>query len=103
MEQEVENVEMMNKELEETLNNSSDDMVEEPQGQKEQKPPLKMTAGAIYKRLNRICTPKQNGQYKLPAEVIEDYKDPARRQKVYLMFEKSGYDKDMVCYQNVRF
>ena len=61
------------------------------------KPPLKMTAGAIYKRLNRVCTPKMKGQLKLPAEVIEDYKDPSRRKNVLLMFEKSGYDTDRVC------
>lgn len=62
----------------------------------ERAPPEQLSKGAIYKRLARLATPKANGQLKLPAEVIDEYKDPATRDKVLLLFEKSGYQPDWV-------
>lgn len=57
-------------------------------------PPKKLTRGAIQKRLRRVCTPKANGQLKVPKEVMEDYHDDRRRGDVEALFEKSGYQRD---------
>lgn len=80
----------------ENVEDDGDEEEEEPLEVPKTKPPLKMTAGAIYKRLNRLTKPRANGTMKVPAEVADDYNDPARRSKVMLLFEKCGYETDRV-------
>ena len=58
-------------------------------------PPAKLTRSAIRKRLWRVCQPKANGKLKVPKEVVEEYRDESSRQRVEMLFEKSGYQRDI--------
>ena len=57
-------------------------------------PPAKLSKGAIQKRLWRIVQPKANGSFKVPQDVIDEYKDEHTRKNVESLFEKSGYQRD---------
>lgn len=57
-------------------------------------PPAKLSKGAIQKRLWRIVQPKANGSFKVPQDVIDEYKDERTRKNVESLFEKSGYQRD---------
>ena len=46
----------------------------------------------LMKRLARICTPKEDGTYKVPEEIIQSHKNLETRDTVYRAFEKCGYD-----------
>jgi len=54
-------------------------------------PPKQLSASAIDKRLRRVLTPRANGTYLVPQEVIDAWNDKYDRDSVKSMFEKSGY------------
>ena len=56
------------------------------------KPPGEMNHSAMMKRLRRIVTPKENGEFKVPKEVVDEFHDKEKRENVWRAFEKSGYD-----------
>ncbi|CAJ1457737.1 unnamed protein product [Effrenium voratum] len=58
-------------------------------------PPPQLSEGAIKKRLYRLLTPKASGALKVPKELINDYNDPFTKDKVFLLFEKAGYDREV--------
>lgn len=55
-------------------------------------PPEQVSKGTLMKRLARLCTPREDGSLKLPADVIETYKNLQTRDEVYRSFEKCGCD-----------
>ncbi|CAE7634225.1 unnamed protein product [Symbiodinium sp. CCMP2592] len=55
-------------------------------------PPKQLTKAAVDRRLYRIVQPRANGEYKVPKDVIDTYKDKDRRPTLMSMFEKLGYD-----------
>ena len=55
-------------------------------------PPKQLSKQAVDRRLYRVVQPKTNGEYKVPKEVVDEYKDKDRRPKLMSMFEKLGYD-----------
>ena len=55
-------------------------------------PPEQVSKGTLMKRLARLCTPREDGSLKLPADVIETYKNLRTRDEVYRSFEKCGCD-----------
>lgn len=57
-------------------------------------PPKKLSPAAVNKRMYRICKPRADGTYKVPKEVVEEYHDLAKRDRVMALFEKSGYHPD---------
>ena len=56
-------------------------------------PPVHLSPGAVRKRLARILTPKANGDFKVPKQVIEDFAGDEKH-KLMAMFEKAGYKRD---------
>lgn len=60
------------------------------------KPPPQLSPSAIDKRLRRVMTPRACGTLKVPQEVVDQWRDPGTRPKVFAMFEKVGYDSDRV-------
>ncbi|CAK9046571.1 unnamed protein product [Durusdinium trenchii] len=64
-------------------------------------PPPKLTRGAIKKRLWRLVQPKASGKFKVPKEVVDEYRDERTRGRVEALFEKSGYQRE-VFIQKVR-
>lgn len=60
----------------------------------ERPPPKQLSASAIDKRLRRLMTPRASGTFKVPQEVVDQWRDVATREKVMSMFEKCGYDPD---------
>ena len=79
-EEEMEDGEMEEEEMEE------EEHIEPPE------PPAQLSQGAIYKRLRRIMKAKCDGSWKVPKEVVEEYNDPKRREKLESIFEKLAYD-----------
>ena len=67
-----------------------EDEAEEPDEYVE--PPPQLSPNAIRKRLGRILTPKANGDFKIPKQVIDDFGGD-NKDKLFLMFEKAGYDR----------
>ena len=57
-------------------------------------PPPKLTRGAIKKWLWRLVQPKASGKFKVPKEVVDEYRDERTRGRVEALFEKSGYQRD---------
>ena len=58
-------------------------------------PPAKLSTGAIDRRLRRIVTPKSNGDFKVPDEIVRQFKgDKEERDKLFAAFEKVGYRPD---------
>lgn len=55
-------------------------------------PPQQLTPGAVRKRLARILTPKANGDFKVPKQVIDDFAGD-EKDKLMAMFEKAGYKR----------
>ncbi|CAK9065748.1 Uncharacterized protein SCF082_LOCUS33584 [Durusdinium trenchii] len=64
-------------------------------------PPPKLTRGAIKKWLWRLVQPKASGKFKVPKEVVDEYRDERTRGRVEALFEKSGYQRE-VFIQKVR-
>lgn len=58
-------------------------------------PPPPLTKNAIRLRLRRVLSPNATGDFKVPVEVIKDFEGD-NKERLYSLFEKSGYDKDMV-------
>ena len=58
------------------------------------KPPQKLSPGAVDKRLRRVMTPKVDGSYKVPQQVIDEWKDLDTRDRVRALFEKTAYCPD---------
>ena len=54
-------------------------------------PPPALTDCAVDRRLRRIMQPRTNGEFKVPMEVVENWRDHEKRSQVKLMFEKAGY------------
>ena len=77
--------------LEELLDSKGE---EEGGFEADQPPPPKLSQGAINKRLYRICQPRADGSFKVPREVVEDYRDLGKRDNVVALFEKVGYNVD---------
>ena len=67
-----------------------DDEYETPLDDKPPPPPI--SKKTLMKRLARICTPKEDGTYKVPEEIIQSHKNLETRDTVYRAFEKCGYD-----------
>lgn len=65
-------------------------------GPSELPPPEQLSYGAVDKRLRRIMTPRANGDFKVPQQVVEQWKNKNTRPKVMSLFEKSGYQPDWV-------
>ena len=57
-------------------------------------PPEQVSKKTLMKRLDRICTPKADGSYKVPMEIINSYKNLESREQVYRAFEKCGCEPD---------
>ena len=57
-------------------------------------PPKKLSPAAVDRRLRRTMEPKTDGTYKVPTEVLEQWKDKEKRPKLMAMFEKLGYQAD---------
>ena len=55
-------------------------------------PPAKLSKGAIQKRLYRIMQPRSDGSFKVPQELLDQYRDPEKRDGVINLFEKTGYE-----------
>ena len=53
--------------------------------------PADLSDGAIRKRVYRLVAPREDGSYRLPDSVIQEYKDPLTRHKVVREFEKCGW------------
>ena len=45
-------------------------------------PPPKLTTGAVDKRLRRVMAPKVDGSYKVPQQVIDEWKDLDTRDRL---------------------
>lgn len=58
----------------------------------EVQPPTFLSAAAADQRLRRLMTPKANGEYKVPMEVVNQYKES--KDSVQKLFEKCGHDRD---------
>ncbi|CAE7542527.1 unnamed protein product [Symbiodinium sp. KB8] len=58
----------------------------------EKPPPAPISKQTLMKRLARICSPKEDGTYKVPLEIIQSHKNLDTRDTVYRAFEKCGYD-----------
>ncbi|CAE7681954.1 unnamed protein product [Symbiodinium microadriaticum] len=56
--------------------------------------PADLSDGAIRKRVYRLVAPREDGSYRLPDSVIQEYKDPLTRHKVVREFEKCGWQPD---------
>ncbi|CAE7868548.1 unnamed protein product, partial [Symbiodinium necroappetens] len=59
-------------------------------------PPEPVSKKTLMKRLARICTPKADGTYKVPLEIINSHKNLETRDEVYLAFEKCGCDPEQL-------
>ncbi|CAE7221088.1 unnamed protein product [Symbiodinium sp. CCMP2592] len=70
--------------------NPDEEEYEEPA--KATPPPMQVTKATLMKRLARICTPKADGTYKVPMEIINTHKNLETRDEVYRAFEKCGCD-----------
>ncbi|CAE7923883.1 unnamed protein product, partial [Symbiodinium necroappetens] len=57
-------------------------------------PPEQVSKKTLMKRLDRICTQKADGTYKVPMEIISSYKNLESREQVYRAFEKCGCEPD---------
>ena len=57
-------------------------------------PPVKLSEGAIDRRLRRIMAVKTDGSLKVPEEVVKQWKDLDTRHEVLSAFEKAGYKPD---------
>ena len=57
-------------------------------------PPKKLSPAAVDRRLRRTMEPRTDGTYKVPMEVIEQWKDKEKRPKLTATFEKLGYQAD---------
>ena len=64
-------------------------------------PPPSITERKIKERLRRIFTPHADGSYKVPLEMVEEYKCLERRGKIMALFEKVGFDSDRGCQKMV--
>ncbi|CAE7212703.1 unnamed protein product [Symbiodinium sp. CCMP2592] len=53
-------------------------------------PPAQVSKATLMKRLARLCTPREDGSYKIPQDVINTYKILETREQVYRSFEKCG-------------
>ena len=54
--------------------------------------PDQPTAAAIYKRLNRVMKPREDGSYLVPESVRNDYHNLDQRPTVVRLFERCGWD-----------
>ena len=54
--------------------------------------PAQQSQSKWMKRLRRACAPRGNGEYKVPMEIVKDFKDLDKRNHVFKIFEKCGYD-----------
>lgn len=59
-------------------------------------PPPPPSKSAIDKRLRRMFTPRKDGKYLVPAELVEQYQDKRHRGAILDAFERNGYDVDWV-------
>lgn len=57
-------------------------------------PPVLMNNKKFQERLRRVFQPRLDGTYKVPEELIRDYKSKAKRGSIEAMFEKVGCDPD---------
>ena len=57
-------------------------------------PPEKLTEAAVDRRLRRVVERKADGTYKVPKEVVEQFKDKHKRPELFAAFEKCGYKPD---------
>ena len=55
-------------------------------------PPIFLSEQAADQRLRRIMTPKSDGSYKVPVQMVEQYKK--NKNEVKKMFERCGHDRD---------
>lgn len=65
----------------------------------EEKPPAFLSVAAAAARLRRACTPNSKGEYKVPPEVAEQWKDTTEnggRRQLESLFEKCGHETDWV-------
>ena len=73
------------------------DEEEEYEDEQAKPPPKQLSKAAIQKRLYRIMQPKSDGTFKVPQEVLDNYRDPEKRDDVINLFEKSGYEPAGIC------
>ncbi|CAE7766827.1 unnamed protein product, partial [Symbiodinium necroappetens] len=59
-------------------------------GEEDVPPPEQVSKATLMKRLARLCTPREDGTFKIPQEVIDTYKNIRTRDEVYRSFEKCG-------------
>ena len=56
--------------------------------------PTMLTQAAANARLRRVCTPNSKGEYKVPQQVVDQFKDLAKRLDLMKIFEKVGHNPD---------
>lgn len=56
-------------------------------------PPQHLSRNAIRLRLRRVMTPHADGTFKIPQQALDDFSGE-NKDRLYALFEKSGYDKD---------
>ena len=64
-------------------------------------PPAQVGKATLMKRLARLCSPREDGTYKIPEDVIKTYRNLETRDQVYRSFEKCGCDP--VCLPRLRY
>ena len=69
----------------------SDDAMDESDNEN---PPVKITKSAVNKRLRRVMQQRSNGSYKVPREMVDQYRDLDQRDSVFALFERCGFSAD---------
>lgn len=59
-----------------------------------QRPGQELSQGAIYKRMNRIFTPRADGTYVVDSDFVKKWKNLESRRELNVLFEKCDYDPD---------
>ena len=58
------------------------------------RPGVELSQGAIYKRMNRIFTPRSDGTYLVDEEFVRKWKNLDTRDELNILFEKCDYQPD---------
>ena len=57
-------------------------------------PAEKMTDKKVKQRLTRIFTPRADGSFIVPDDLLKEYTNPMTRRNVEELFEKCGFQRD---------
>lgn len=59
-----------------------------------EQPPEYISPAAAKARLRRVCEPNSKGEYKVPKDIVDQFKDKESRSNLEKMFEKCGNNPD---------